>query len=391
MMTRRNKGIGRVFLRCTPRFVFSTIIFLILISLMALTEGLVVWIRWPHLVNRSSSRWVSIGDFAISANGEWGVSRINFGNGKANGTIHDVVLYNLRGQNAVRLHAERYRPQFVAASPAPVSDDVAVTCQDGSICIWSGLSDCEASFSVADRRLRLSTQVSGDFTQLAFSSDGRLLAAAGSRFVHVWRWPSGELLHKRPSQFARRYVVFSGDSRHVLSPGSGGEVCLWDAYTGMTVKTISPDNGFVATAAFSPDAKLAALLLYGWEVRLYRLASGEELWRNTRSTFRGPSITYSLDGRFLAIAGSNRGAGTIILLDAIGGQITCELRGHDAPISGLAFGPDGFLYSSDMQGVIRSWNIEQQCEQSYFSTLKWGSDNRLFHERDSASPIYLTH
>jgi WD40 repeat protein len=70
----------------------------------------------------------------------------------------------------------------------------------------------------------------------------------------------------------------------------------------------------------------------------------------------------------------------IILFDAISGEIMSELYGHDAPISALAFAPDGLLYAGDIQGVIRSWNIEQQCEQSRFSTLDWGSDHSLFHE-----------
>ena len=125
--------------------------------------------------------------------------------------------------------------------------------------------------------------------------------------------------------------------------------------------------------------------MYDSEVRLYGLATGEELWRDKRSSLRGPSITYSLDGRLLAVAGSKRGAATIILFDAISGKMMCELHGHDVPISGLAFAPDGLLYSIDIGGVIRSWNIERQCEQWYISTLDWVSNNRLFQERDLAS------
>lgn len=366
--------------RPIPRFVFLTIAFLILISLMAFAEALVLWYRWPQFANQGLPPAVSIGDFAVSPSGEWGVSRISFNNGKfKEPTTHDLVLHNLGGQDAVRLHIARCRPQYVAVSP--VSDDLAITCSDGSIRIWSGLSDCERGLSVADERLRPFAQTSDYLTRPAFSPDGGLLAAVGSRFIHVWRWPSGELLQMRPiDELAYAYLSFSGDSQHVLSAGSKGEVCLWDAYTGRTVKAISPDNGFVVNAALSPDAEFVALLLFFQEVRVYRLASGKELWRETRSTARGPSITYSLDGRFLATTDYHRGAGTIILLDAISGQTMCELRGHDGPISGLAFGSDGFLYSSDLRGVLRSWNIEQQREQWHLSTLEWGSNNRLFRE-----------
>jgi len=371
--------------------VFLTIGFLVLISLMAFAEAFVIRLRWPHLISQSIPHTVSIGDFAVSPNGAWGVSRISIGGGKTNGWTSDVILYNLREQDAVRLHVERFSPRYVAVSP--VSDDLAIICLDGSIRIWSGLPDNGRGLSVPDGRLRPFAQAPNYLTCPAFSPDGCLLAAVGQRFIYVWRWPCGELLYKRPfdrplDEFALPYLSYSGDSRHVLSPGSEGDVCLWDAYTGKTVKAISPDNCLVVNAALSRDAELVALLLSYGEVRVYSLASGEELWRDRRSI--GSSITYSLDSRFLATTGYHRGARPILLFDAIGGQLKCVLRGHDAPITELAFGPNGLLYSGDIRGVVRSWDIEQQCEQWSFSTLEWGTSNRLFHERDLASRVRST-
>jgi len=375
-----------------PRFLSLTIGFLVLISLMMLAEAFVIRLRWPHLMNQSLPHKVSIGDFAVSPNGAWGVSRISFDNGKLKEpTTHDIVLYNWGGQDAARLHIAGCCPQYVAVSP--VSDDLAITCSDGSIRIWSGLSDRKRGLSVENERLRLFAQTPDYLTHPAFSPDGRLLAAIGSRFIHVWRWPSGELLHKRPvhglvGEFALPFLLFSGDSRQILSPGSKGGVCLWDAHTGRSLKTISLDNyDFVVDAALSPDTELAALFVSYREVRVYRLASGEELWRDVRPTFQGNSIAYSQEGRFLATTGYHRGVRTIVLFDAIGGQVVCELRGHEAPITKLVSGPDGLLYSSDTKGVIRSWDIEQRRELWRFSILEWASNSRLFHERAVAPGV----
>ena len=373
-----------------PRFLSLTIGFLVLISLMMLAEAFVIRLRWPHLMNQSSAHRVSIGDLAVSPNGAWGVSRISFDNGKLKEPqTHDIVLYNLGGQHAVRLHVGCYRPRHVAISPA--SDDLAIACEDGSIRIWSGLSDCKVTHSITHDRLRLFAQTSGYLSCLSFSPDGRLLAAAGSRSIHVWQWPSGELLHQRPvDEFAELYLSFSGNSQHVVSPGPRGEVCLWDAYTGRTVNAISSDGGYVFDAALSPDAEFAALFFYCQEVRVYRITSGEELWRAKRSALRGPTIAYSPDGRFLAIPGRNHGVATVVLFDAIGGQVVCELRGDETPFSRIAFGPDGLLYSNDIiRGVVRSWDIEQRRELWRFSVLEWGSNNRLFHERDVAPGVCL--
>jgi hypothetical protein len=57
------------------------------------------------------------------------------------------------------------------------------------------------------------------------------------------------------------------------------------------------------------------------------------------------------------------------------------LHGHDATISTLTFKSGNLLYSGDIWGHIRCWNIEQQCEQSHFSTLEWGISNSLFDTR----------
>jgi hypothetical protein len=70
---------------------------------MALAEALILWRCWPHFANQSLPHNVSIGDFAISPNGDWGVSQISLSGGMAEDhTINDVVLHNLRGQDAFR-------------------------------------------------------------------------------------------------------------------------------------------------------------------------------------------------------------------------------------------------------------------------------------------------
>ena len=78
--------------------------------------------------------------------------------------------------------------------------------------------------------------------------------------------------------------------------------------------------------------------------------------------------------------GSDGGYSRIDVYDATSGQRMCRLTGHDGLFPGLAFALDGLLYSYDLQGVIRAWNIEHQREQWCFYTLAWASDNRCFHE-----------
>ena len=378
-MEKRNRGLtGRVALRRVTRFVLLTCIFSLVIGLMAFAEAFVLWLTGSDFANKSMPKTIAIGDLSVSANGEWGVSRISIAGKAKQGMVYDLVVHNLRGQNAIRLHVSSYCPRCVAVSPT--SDDVAIACWDGSIHVWRGSPDREARLSAIDERLRPLDRVSDCPMCLAFSPDGRLLAATGMRFTYVWRWPGGELLQKQAHDGDLGFLSFSGDSRRILSPGPKGEACFWEAYTGQTVKTISPGDGYVVDAAVSPDARLAAFADSMGKVWVHSLVNDEELW--CQFTW-GRSIAFSPDGRFLATTCHTLGDGgywRLNVYDATSGQRMCQLPGHDAPSPLLTFASDGLLYSSDERGVIRAWNIEQQREQWCFSTLKWASKGRFFHE-----------
>ena len=71
---------------------------------------------------------------------------------------------------------------------------------------------------------------------LAFSTDGRLLASAADDGVRVWRWPDGRLLlHLDDFRGPVRGVAFGSDDRSIVAFGSdtqgdldGGVVRAWE-------------------------------------------------------------------------------------------------------------------------------------------------------------------
>jgi hypothetical protein len=103
-MTRQIKGNRTALMHRIVRFVFLAVALLIPISLLFFAEALVIWLRWPQLMKSFLHRSDSVRECAISANGEWGVSRMAFGDGEArSGTTFDVVLFNLRKRDAAPL------------------------------------------------------------------------------------------------------------------------------------------------------------------------------------------------------------------------------------------------------------------------------------------------
>jgi WD40 repeat protein len=374
-------ALGKKLGRHVRRFALLTIGFLILIGLLGVAETIVIRYRWPQRASSLQPPWISIGEFAIGSNGNWGVSRIAFGGGKVEVPASDLLLYDARKKDAVILEISHHRPLFIAVSPT--SDDLAITCGDGAIRVWHGLTCDTSEIGVVEQEMRLFAQAPCMFSHIAFSPDGRLLAVLGSRFVSVWQWPSGQLLRKQPlDNSTNQYLSFSNSSRYVLSPGASGDLSVWNARSGKVTVSILPRDEFhIHNAILSPDEAFVAIYSFGSEVRVYRLADGEELWRAKHPEFSGRAFAYSPDGRLLAVTGSKHGVGRILLMDALDGRVKYRLHGHDATISTLTFKSGNLLYSGDIWGHIRCWNIEQQCEQSHFSTLEWGISNSLFDTR----------
>jgi len=355
------------------------------IGLMAFGEALVLWLGGTDFVNKSSPQRICIGDFSISADGKWGVSRIMFRSTAQPGVVYDVVMHNLRGQDAVRLHVSHHRPSCVAVSP--VADVVAIACWDGAIRVLNTSPDREAWLSTAHARLRLFTRASEGLHCVVFSPDGSLLAATGTRFTWVWRWPDGKLLQEWAHEAGKtRFLSFLRDSRRVLLPGPQGKVLLRDAYTEQTTEVISPDDeGYVVDVAVSPNAQIAAFADSYGRVRVHSLANDEEL--RCQATC-GRKIAVSPDGRFLATDYCTVGDGgswRINVYDASSGQHLRQLTEHTVPITRLAFSSDGLLCSCDARGVIRAWNIEGHREQWCFSMLEWASSDRFFEEAPTAA------
>jgi RNA polymerase sigma factor (sigma-70 family) len=233
----------------------------------------------------------------------------------------------------------------VAVAFAPDGTRLA-SASDAPIHIWDASTG---------RRLRVLKGDPAGTTYLAFSPNGRTLAAGGVGLtVHLWDAATGNLLRKwhwpkgkNPSAYVDN-LMFSPDSR-VLATAvfRANQVLLWDVASGQ--RQLSLNHEMVRGVAFPPRGK--TLISVGWDkaLRLWELPSGK--LRETfvlpgepdprQESYRDPRIeclAISPDGRFLA---TNQLDGSVFLWYLASGRVIHQFKAHHNSGRVLAFSPDG--------------------------------------------------
>jgi WD40 repeat protein len=171
-----------------------------------------------------------------------------------------------------------------------------------------------------------------------------------------------------------RSASFSPNGKYVLAHTYIGrppldtsqEITLLDVSAGRASRRF-PIPGYVASIAFSPDARYA--LSVGREsVTLWDVSAGREV-----RAFPGHSpAAFSPDGRY-ALLGHK--TDTMKLWDVSTGTEIKTLQSHSVEVDTVAFSPDGkYILSGSDNGEIKKWNIDtgnEMCTLVAFDDGEW--------------------
>jgi WD40 repeat protein len=149
------------------------------------------------------------------------------------------------------------------------------------------------------------------FLNLAFSHDGRVLAAPGDKVIQAWDTRTGaRMLSIRlgeHTQRVTRHWTISPDYRTAVICDHAGQVSVIESSSGLVrLKIPKPNERNAMCMALSPDGRYLAVSLYPPAgIRIYDLATGAEAGPFNAHAGYVQQLAFSPDGKLLASAGTD--------------------------------------------------------------------------------------
>jgi len=196
-------------------------------------------------------------------------------------------------------------------------------------------------------------------TEVAFSADGTLLAAASlENDIRIYNVERRELIKTLTGHTSRVLsIAFSPDQKSLISGSKDKTVIVWDLASGQRRLSLPQQPAEVLTVAWSPDGKLLATgCAYGKSVCcLWNAETG--VLRKTLAAHHGSitEVRFSPDGKTLATGGADR---LVKLWDVDSGDLLHTYDPDAGKVLCLRFSPDGkSLVTTGRDGGASLWSL----------------------------------
>jgi WD40 repeat protein len=195
----------------------------------------------------------------------------------------------------------------------------------------------------------------GDVNGLAFSRDGRFLAAAGSEHAVLWDARTKKIVRILPvGDHGAARVSFSPDGRTFAIGQSNGVDAIYDLRTGRQTGQLI-GTGSTDDLDFSPDAKLLVSASLTGKATLWNVARRSSV-AELAGAVAAFAVRFSPNGRLVAVGDSS---GKVVLWNPATGRRAGEpLVGHGGGVNSIDFDRDGgMLVTSSADGKLRLWDV----------------------------------
>lgn len=196
------------------------------------------------------------------------------------------------------------------------------------------------------------------------SPDGRLglYSILDDNLVKIRAIESGEEMLKIAMGGAPARVRFSPDGKTFVTATTKGALKLWDAKEGNELKSLASLEFNLQCVAFSRDGKRIVAGggpygedRFGW-AGVWEIATGNQIAEMKDMPDSVLGIAISPDGKLVATAGRDNVAR---LWRAESGEIVSTLSGHQSSLEWVDFSPDGkMLASASYDSTAKLWEVD---------------------------------
>jgi len=255
----------------------------------------------------------------------------------------EIKLWDHRtGEVKRRLNIEQDEPSLVAASRNGKS--FAEVSQE-KLLLWDTNSDAKRIVLLPGEQ---------PVSALALSADGQMVAVGSGSEVTLLT-PGGEVVKKLSGpEGSLSGLAFSYDGRLLAAAYEDGVISIMNVASGRIEKVLRALTGITALV-FAPNGVTLATAAQDNSISIWNLQTDLPQEKLQKHDDRINALAFSPDGQLLASGGDDR---TIVLWEVAAGKSRRTFKGHDQTVTSLAFSPDGQLLASGSgNAAVVLWQV----------------------------------
>ncbi|KAG6836074.1 hypothetical protein H0H93_011655 [Arthromyces matolae] len=200
---------------------------------------------------------------------------------------------------------------------------------------------------------------------ISFSQNHSRMHIKSDAHAMTWNLTSGMEIKDVHSAFEAHKdyvstVVFSPDSKHLISGSADKTAILWDVESKNAIATFRGHSRGIHCAKFSPNGHHFASASEDFSIRLWDLHTRTLVASDKSHTRPVRCIAFSPDGKQIASGSDDR---KVRLWNWENSGISeALLPDHRRPVTSVAYSPDNrFIVSSSEDSTVQIWNAQTRC------------------------------